>query len=87
MFHTFTPARLMAVVLQELLEVEQKNIRRRVYDALNVLVATGIASKDSNKVVTWNGMPTVRPTTAEDRRCKQLQVAIGTFSLSVNVRG
>ena len=35
----------------------EKNIRRRVYDALNVLQAAGIISKDK-KDITWRGLPT-----------------------------
>mmetsp|Transcript_4962 Transcript_4962/g.12613 ORF Transcript_4962/g.12613 Transcript_4962/m.12613 type:complete len:412 (-) Transcript_4962:382-1617(-) len=36
---------------------DEKNIRRRVYDALNVLMAMGIISKEK-KEITWNGLPT-----------------------------
>ncbi|GAA5805497.1 hypothetical protein HPULCUR_011014 [Helicostylum pulchrum] len=35
---------------------DQKNIRRRVYDALNVLMAMNIIAKDK-KVITWLGIP------------------------------
>mmetsp|Transcript_37273 Transcript_37273/g.73280 ORF Transcript_37273/g.73280 Transcript_37273/m.73280 type:complete len:620 (-) Transcript_37273:180-2039(-) len=35
---------------------EEKNIRRRVYDALNVLMAMGIISKEK-KAITWIGLP------------------------------
>jgi len=35
---------------------DEKNIRRRVYDALNVLMAMGIISKDK-KEITWIGLP------------------------------
>jgi len=37
--------------------VDQKNIRRRVYDALNVLMAMGIISKEK-KDIQWIGLPT-----------------------------
>eukprot|EP01118_Nematostelium_gracile_P011893 TRINITY_DN4291_c0_g1_i2.p1 TRINITY_DN4291_c0_g1~~TRINITY_DN4291_c0_g1_i2.p1 ORF type:complete len:154 (+),score=36.20 TRINITY_DN4291_c0_g1_i2:55-516(+) len=37
--------------------VDQKNIRRRVYDALNVLMATNIIAKDK-KEIQWIGLPT-----------------------------
>lgn len=37
--------------------VEQKNIRRRVYDVLNVLMAMNIISKDK-KEIHWIGLPT-----------------------------
>ena len=36
---------------------DQKNIRRRVYDALNVLMAINIISKDK-KEIRWLGLPT-----------------------------
>eukprot|EP00537_Pseudo-nitzschia_pungens_P013673 CAMPEP_0172384058 /NCGR_PEP_ID=MMETSP1061-20121228/1855_1 /TAXON_ID=37318 /ORGANISM="Pseudo-nitzschia pungens, Strain cf. pungens" /LENGTH=614 /DNA_ID=CAMNT_0013112545 /DNA_START=347 /DNA_END=2191 /DNA_ORIENTATION=- len=36
---------------------DQKNIRRRVYDALNVLMAMDIISKEK-KEITWKGLPT-----------------------------
>lgn len=36
---------------------DEKNIRRRVYDALNVLMAMDIISKDK-KQISWNGLPT-----------------------------
>jgi transcription factor Dp, invertebrate len=37
--------------------VDQKNIRRRVYDALNVLMAMGIIAKEK-KEIQWIGLPT-----------------------------
>jgi hypothetical protein len=36
---------------------DEKNIRRRVYDALNVLMAMDIITKDK-KAITWKGLPT-----------------------------
>lgn len=36
---------------------DEKNIRRRVYDALNVLMAMDIIVKDK-KAITWKGLPT-----------------------------
>ena len=36
---------------------DEKNIRRRVYDALNVLMAMEIITK-KKKQITWNGLPT-----------------------------
>ena len=38
---------------------DEKNIRRRVYDALNVLSALDIISKEK-KDITWNGLPTAK---------------------------
>eukprot|EP01129_Flabellula_baltica_P000520 TRINITY_DN10510_c0_g1_i1.p1 TRINITY_DN10510_c0_g1~~TRINITY_DN10510_c0_g1_i1.p1 ORF type:complete len:338 (-),score=62.98 TRINITY_DN10510_c0_g1_i1:42-1055(-) len=37
-------------------KVDGKNIKRRVYDALNVLTAMNIITKNK-KVITWNGFP------------------------------
>ena len=36
---------------------DEKNIRRRVYDALNVLMAMDIIIKDK-KEISWQGLPT-----------------------------
>lgn len=38
-------------------QYDQKNIRRRVYDALNVLMAMNIISKEK-KEIRWIGLPT-----------------------------
>lgn len=40
--------------------VEEKNVRRRVYDALNVLDAIGVVRKESSKSIRWVGWPTER---------------------------
>lgn len=37
-------------------EYDEKNIRRRVYDALNVLCAIGVIEKD-RKAIRWKGLP------------------------------
>jgi len=37
-------------------QYDEKNIRRRVYDALNVLMAMDIISKDK-KEIQWKGLP------------------------------
>jgi hypothetical protein len=37
-------------------QYDEKNIRRRVYDALNVLMAMEIISKDK-KEIQWKGLP------------------------------
>lgn len=39
---------------------DEKNIRRRVYDALNVLLAMDIIEKDK-KEITWKGLPNTAP--------------------------
>lgn len=36
--------------------IDEKNIRRRVYDALNVLMAMDVISRDK-KEIRWNGLP------------------------------
>ena len=47
---------------------DQKNIRRRVYDALNVLMAMNIISKEK-KEIKWVGLPT-----NSAQECQQLEV-------------
>ncbi|KAI8973268.1 E2F/DP family winged-helix DNA-binding domain-containing protein [Mycotypha africana] len=47
---------------------DQKNIRRRVYDALNVLMAMNIIAKDK-KVIKWLGIPTFF---GEQHRCDKV---------------
>ena len=44
----------LSVTLQP---IDHKNIRRRVYDALNVLMAMNIISKEK-KEIKWIGLPT-----------------------------
>jgi len=44
-------------VQSEQAQYDQKNIRRRVYDALNVLMAMNIISKEK-KEIKWIGLPT-----------------------------
>ena len=39
-------------------QYDEKNIRRRVYDALNVLMAMEIISKDK-KEIQWRGLPKI----------------------------
>lgn len=47
---------------------DQKNIRRRVYDALNVLMAMNIISKEK-KEIRWIGLPT-----NSAQECQNLEV-------------
>ena len=47
---------------------EEKNVRRRVYDALNVLIACGVLKKNSNKNVMYEDKP--------ENRLKGLKVMI-----------
>jgi len=51
-------------------QFDQKNIRRRVYDALNVLMAMNIISKEK-KEIRWIGLPT---NTAQE--CQGLEVCM-----------
>jgi hypothetical protein len=48
---------------------DQKNIRRRVYDALNVLMAMNIISKEK-KEIRWIGLPT-----NSAQECETLEVS------------
>jgi len=50
---------------------DEKNIRRRVYDALNVLMAMDIIGKDK-KQISWKGLPT---TAAQDVELLQRECA------------
>lgn len=56
-------------------QFDQKNIRRRVYDALNVLMAMNIISKEK-KEIRWLGLPTnsmQECTTLEKDRQKRIE--------------
>ncbi|CAG7818209.1 unnamed protein product, partial [Allacma fusca] len=56
-------------------QFDQKNIRRRVYDALNVLMAMNIISKEK-KEIKWLGLPTnsmQECTTLEKDRAKRIE--------------
>lgn len=50
--------------------VDHKNIRRRVYDALNVLMAMNIIKKE-RKEITWIGLPT-----NSSQECQKIEVQI-----------
>lgn len=56
---------------------DQKNIRRRVYDALNVLMAMNIISKEK-KEIRWIGLPT-----NSAQECRNLEVGLREKSLSL----
>ena len=49
----------------------KKNIRRRVYDALNVLMAMGIISKEK-KDIRWIGIPTSNKNTPQSLVVREL---------------
>jgi len=46
-FHSFEPKRVDT-------EKDEKNVRRRVYDALNVLIAAGVLKKNEKRQVEHN---------------------------------
>ena len=50
------------------MKCEEKNIRRRVYDALNVLIAMKIMHKEG-KSIRWTGMPATM-----QEQCRKLEV-------------
>lgn len=54
--------------------VDEKNIRRRVYDSLNVLMAMEIIKKEK-KLISWQGFSVARCSQAEDK-IAQLQRSI-----------
>lgn len=53
---------------------DEKNIRRRVYDALNVLMAMNIISKDK-KEIHWKGLPTSTESSMEHLQGEKLRCA------------
>ena len=53
-------------------QFDEKNIRRRVYDALNVLMAMNIISKEK-KDITWRGLPASADTDVEALRVEKLR--------------
>jgi hypothetical protein len=62
-------------------QYDEKNIRRRVYDALNVLMAMDIISKDK-KEIQWKGLPRTSLNDIEELKvCSQPRVV--TFLLHV----
>lgn len=52
---------------------DEKNIRRRVYDALNVLMALGVIEKDKKQIF-WKGMRTTRESDVERARAERRKV-------------
>jgi len=53
-------------------QYEEKNIRRRVYDALNVLMAMGIILKDK-KDIQWKGLPCTSLDDVKDLKAKGMR--------------
>ena len=56
-------------------QFDEKNIRRRVYDALNVLMAMNIISKEK-KDITWRGLPTNPDADLEALRAEKIRVRL-----------
>ncbi|XP_054812492.1 transcription factor-like protein DPB isoform X2 [Prosopis cineraria] len=54
-------------------QYDEKNIRRRVYDALNVLMAMDIISKDK-KEIQWKGLPRTSLNDIEELKSERLQL-------------
>ncbi|KAG6576868.1 transcription factor-like protein DPB [Cucurbita pepo subsp. pepo] len=52
-------------------QYDEKNIRRRVYDALNVLMAMDIISKDK-KEIQWKGLPRTSANDIEELKAERL---------------
>ncbi|KAF6251242.1 E2F/DP family winged-helix DNA-binding domain-containing protein [Scenedesmus sp. NREL 46B-D3] len=54
---------------------DEKNIRRRVYDAINVLMALDIIAKEK-KAIMWQGFPTSRSAAQQAQRLQGEQYAL-----------
>ena len=65
----------MVYVLQP---IDHKNIRRRVYDALNVLMAMNIISKEK-KEIRWLGLPT-----NSAQECQHIEVCSCVYQKDFN---
>ncbi len=52
---------------------DEKNIRRRVYDALNVLMAMDIITKDK-KEISWQGLPPAPASTLEKLKAEKARL-------------
>lgn len=59
-------------------QYDEKNIRRRVYDALNVLMAMDIISKDK-KEIQWKGLPQSNTNDTEVLKVRSIGVLLNTF--------
>jgi len=51
---------------------DEKNIRRRVYDAINVLMALGVMKKE-RKAIVWHGLPGERAAGSERLRAERAE--------------
>lgn len=71
---------------QDALSVEEKNVRRRVYDALNVLDAIGVVKKESSKEIRWVGWPTERQKGHSEKGIKERRLYTKREELLQKVR-
>ncbi|BBN05314.1 transcription factor Dp-1 [Marchantia polymorpha subsp. ruderalis] len=55
-------------------QFDEKNIRRRVYDALNVLMAMDIISKEK-KEIQWKGLPSTSANNAEALKAERIKLS------------
>lgn len=60
-----------ALISPDQQQYDEKNIRRRVYDALNVLMAMDIISKDK-KEIQWKGLPSTSPNDLEHLKADRM---------------
>ena len=59
-------------------QFDEKNIRRRVYDALNVLMAMDIISKDK-KEIQWKGLPRTSMSDVEELKVVFLHLILYVY--------
>ncbi|PON76141.1 DP transcription factor [Trema orientale] len=66
-------------------QFDEKNIRRRVYDALNVLMALGIITRDK-KEIQWKGLPSLDIKEQEELKAMRVKLVnrIGKKSAYLN---
>lgn len=73
------PISLVSFVEQQ--QFDEKNIRRRVYDALNVLMAMDIISKDK-KEIQWKGLPRTSLNDIEELKVCSLWNTLSYFNFT-----
>eukprot|EP00249_Psilotum_nudum_P012226 c23662_g1_i1 orf=398-1564(-) len=66
-------------------QYDEKNIRRRVYDALNVLMAMDIISKEK-KEIQWKGLPTTGLNDIEQLKAECMQIRGGIEKKSAHLQ-
>jgi transcription factor Dp-1 len=67
----YTVCKYVLIMWKMQQQYDEKNIRRRVYDALNVLMAMEIISKDK-KEIQWKGLPRKSMDEVEDLKVLHL---------------